>query len=350
MADTLKVGFIGAGGIAHNHMKLLERVGGNKVVAASDVSQATLDKRKEEFGVEHLYTDYKAMLAEQAKNLDAVSICTPNGLHAENSIAASEAGLHVMVEKPMAMDAEEGQRMIDAAKAAGKELIVGFQWRFHPNTKLIRDMLDAGTLGDIMYVRVQALRRRGIPNWGVFGRKDLQGGGPMIDIGVHALEMAHYMMGTPTPTTVTGNTWTYMGDKPSDVKSVWPNWDYKSYTVEDLATGMVRFDTGAMLTIEASFVAHIKDSDVFNVNILGTKGGANWELGEVYTDFNNYMMNMKPGYEEKPDYFFLKMKHFVEVCRDGRKNESSGEESLAVQKMLDGVYASAAAGKEVSVA
>ena len=178
-------------------------------------------------------------------------------------------------------------------------------------------------MGEILYVRVQALRRRGIPNWGVFGRKDLQGGGPMIDIGVHALEMAHFMIGAPTPKTVTGNAWTYMGNQPSDVKSMWPGWDYKSYTVEDLATGMVRFDTGAMLSIEASFVAHIKE-DVFNVNIIGTKGGANWELKEIYADQNGYMMNLTPGYLPKEDYFFEKMKHFIEVCRDGRENESDG--------------------------
>ena len=347
MSEPYQVGFIGAGGIAHNHMKLLEKVGGVEIAAASDVSQQTLDRRKEEFGIPHVYTDYRQMLRERPE-VQAVSVCTPNGLHAENAIAALEAGKHVMVEKPMAMNATQGRAMIDAAKAAGKQLVVGFQWRFHPTTHMIRDYVKSGELGEILYVRVQALRRRGIPNWGVFGRKDLQGGGPMIDIGVHALEMAHFMMGAPTPKTVTGNTWTYMGDKPSDVKSMWPGWDHKSYTVEDFAAGMVRFDTGAMLNIEASFVAHIKE-DVFNVNLMGTKGGANWELKELYADQNGYMMNLTPGYLPKEDYFFEKMKHFIEVCRDGRENESDGAAGLAVQKMLDGVYASAEAGREVGV-
>src|SRR6185437_15906252 len=129
----------------------------------------------------------------------------------------------------MAMTAAEGQQMLDAAKKAGKQLIVGFQSRFDPKTKLVRDQISAGTFGNLLYVRAQALRRRGIPNWGVFGRKDLQGGGPMIDIGVHILETAHYMMGSPRPVSAFGNAWTYMGNKPSDVASVWPGWDYQTY-------------------------------------------------------------------------------------------------------------------------
>ena len=104
-----------------------------------------------------------------------------------------------------------------------------------------------------MFVKCQALRRRGIPNWGVFGQKKLQGGGPMIDIGVHVIEMAHYMMGSPEPVAAAGNTWTYMGNKKSAVVSQWPNWDYKTYTVEDLAIGQIRFDNGSILQIEASF-------------------------------------------------------------------------------------------------
>src|SRR5207237_8459084 len=133
----------------------------------------------------------------------------------------------------------EGQQMIDAAKKIKKELIVAFQFRFEPKSRLIRRQVDEGRFGKIMYARAQALRRRGIPNWGVFGRKDLQGGGPMIDIGVHILETAHYMIGSPRPVSCTGNTWTFMGNKASDVASMWPNWDHKTYTVEDMDVGMV---------------------------------------------------------------------------------------------------------------
>jgi predicted dehydrogenase len=139
-----------------------------------------------------------------------------------------------------------------------------------------------------------------------------------------------------------------MGNKPSAIVSAWPNWDYKTYTVEDMAVGMVRFDNGSILTIEASFVAHI-EKDIFNIDIFGTKGGADWDGSKIFTDHGGYMMNMSPGWMPKWDYFEYKMKHFVEVCQDKRENESPGEHGLLVQKMLDGVYASAEKGREVKL-
>jgi predicted dehydrogenase len=345
-----KVAFIGAGGIARHHAKFLKAMEtqGVEIVAACDVSEKSLDAFKEITGPEiRTFADYKVMLKEM-KEVDAVDICTPNGLHAEDTIAALNAGKHVMVEKPMAMNAREGQAMLDAGRKAEKELIVGFQYRFDPRSKVIRDQVASGTFGKIMYVRAQALRRRGIPNWGVFGRKDLQGGGPMIDIGVHILECAHSMVGSPRPVSCTSNTWTYLGNQPSNVASVWPNWDHQNYTVEDLAVGMIRFDNGMMLTIESSFVAHI-EKDVFNIKVFGEKGGANWETSGIFADHGGYMMNMTPAFLPKIDVFEYKMRHFVEVCRDGRPNESSGEQGLMVQKMLDGVYASSAQGREVAI-
>lgn len=342
-----RVAFIGSGAIALHHISLLKKMENVEVVAAADVSEKALAAVKEQHGVEKLYTDYHKMLKE-VKEIDAVDVCTPNGQHAANCIAALRAGHHVLVEKPMAMNAVEAREMLEASQKAQKHLVVGFQYRFDPRSKLIKDQIDAGEFGRILYVRAQALRRRGIPNWGVFGRKDLQGGGPMIDIGVHILEMAHYIIGSPRPVAVSGNTWTYMGDKPSSVASQWPNWDYKTYTVEDMAAGLIRFDTGALLTIESSFVAHI-EKDVFNIQIMGEKGGANWETSQIFTDLGGYMMNMKPGYLPTLDNFEYKMKHFVEVCQGLRQSESTAEQGLMVQKMLDGIYASAQAGHEVAV-
>jgi predicted dehydrogenase len=347
VSKSFKVAFIGTGWVGDHQMKHLSKLDGIECVAAADVSEGSLQKFKTAWNPKHTFADYRQMLAE-VKELDAVSVCTPNGLHAQNTIDALQAGHHVLVEKPMAMNAREGQRMLDAARASGKQLIVGFQHRFEPKTKLIRDQIASGSFGKILYVRAQALRRRGIPNWGVFGRKDLQGGGPMIDIGVHIMETAHYMIGSPRPVTATGNHWTFMGNKPSNVVSMWPNWDHATYTVEDFAAGMIRFEDGGLLTIEASFVTHI-EKDVWNIQVYGERGGANWETSQIFTDHGGYMMNMTPGYVPQWDHFTYKMKHFVEVCRDGRPNESPGEHGLMVQKMLDGVYASAAAGKEVGI-
>ena len=344
----LRIAFIGAGGIALHHMKYLKQVGNNEVVAASDVSQMSLDKLKAQYPEVKQYNDYAKMLEELDGQIDAVDVCTPNSLHAPNALAALRAGKHVLVEKPMAMNAKEAQQMVDAAKKAGKQLIVGFQHRFEPRSKLIRDQVQSDSFGKVLYVRAQALRRRGIPNWGVFGRKELQGGGPMIDIGVHILETAHYLIGTPRPISASGGTWTYMGNKPSEIACAWPNWDYKTYTVEDLAVGMIRFENNSILMIESSFVAHI-EKDIWNVTVMGEKGGAVWDSSQIFTDHNGYMMNMTPGYLGKWDHFEYKMKHFVEVCQGKRDNESPGEHGLMVQKMLDAVYASAEQQREVKI-
>jgi predicted dehydrogenase len=183
----------------------------------------------------------------------------------------------------------------------------------------------------------------------VFGRKELQGGGPMIDIGVHVIEMAHYAMGSPKPVAASGNTWTYLGDKPSDIESAWKGWDWKTYTVEDLAVGLIRFANGATLSIEASFAAHI-EKDVWNFSLMGEKGGANWDPPQVFSDQHGYMFTHAPAFVPHQGWdanWAEKMRHFVEVCRDGRANIAPGESGLMVQQMLDGVYRSAAARQEV---
>jgi predicted dehydrogenase len=242
--------------------------------------------------------------------------------------------------------------MIDTAKKAGKKLAVGFQYRYHPNTEFLTRARDAGEFGNVMFVKCQALRRRGIPNWGVFGRKELQGGGPMIDIGVHVIEMAHYVMGSPKPIAASGNTWTYMGNKKSDIVSQWPNWDYKTYTVEDLAIGQIRFENGAILQIEASFAAHI-EKDVWNFTIVGDKGGASWDPAAIFTDRSGTMINSTPGFlSNKTDFhslFVSKLRNFVEGCLNDSPLRAPGEAGYAVQKILDGVYRSAEAGKEVKI-
>src|SRR3954464_8433031 len=233
-AKPFRIAFIGTGGIALHQMKYLKSIPGVEIIAVSDVNEKALTKVKDQHHIERTYTDYRKMLRD-VPEIDAVSVCTPNGLHAENAIAALDSGKHVLVEKPMAMTAREATKMVEASRRAGKQLIVGFQHRFEPRSKMLHDQVKAGQFGKVLYVRCQALRRRGIPSWGVFGRKDLQGGGALIDIGVHAIETAHFLMGSPRPLSATAGTFRYIGDKPSGVETEWGPWDHKSYTVEDLA-------------------------------------------------------------------------------------------------------------------
>lgn len=344
----LRVGFIGCGAIAQTHMRYLKTYPGVQIVCGADIRPAALERMKSAHGVEAVYEDFHIMLQEVGDDVDAISICTPNGVHAEAALAALEAGKHVLCEKPMAMNAQQAQKMADTAKTNGVEFVIGFQHRFEPRSKVIRDLIGSGALGDILYVRAQALRRRGIPNWGVFGQKELQGGGPLIDIGVHILEASHSIIGTPRPVSATGNTFTYLGNTQSAVNSQWKGWDWQTYTVEDLAVGMVRFETGTMLTLESSFVAHI-EQDVFNIQFFGTKGGAIWDGSKIYTDYHDYMINASPTYVGNWDIWDYKMRHFVEVVRDGRPNEAPAVDGVMVQKMLDGIYASAAVGHEVAI-
>ncbi len=346
-----RLAIVGCGGISETHIKALQTFPDVEIVAGVDIKPERLKVMEEKYKIPHLYSDWKKMLAEVKP--DGVDVCTPNGVHADPAIDASNAGCHVLVEKPMAMNPDQCQKMIDAAKKANKKLVVGFQYRYHPNTQFLTRAREDGRFGNIMFVKCQALRRRGIPNWGVFGQKALQGGGPMIDIGVHVIEMAHYVMGSPKPVAASGNVWTYMGNKPSNVTSMWPNWDYKTYTVEDLAIGQIRFDNGAILQIEASFAAHIKE-DVWNFTMMGDKGGCQWEPAMIFTDRAGTMTNESAAYlSNKTDFhnlFISKLRNFIDGATTNSKLEAPGEAGLAVQKMLDGVYRSAEAGKEISIA
>jgi len=345
-----RVAIIGCGGIAQTHMAALRRMPDVEVVAGVDIVKERLDIFQEKWGVTELYKDWKKML--KAVEPDGVSVCTPNGVHAAPAVDSLKAKSHVIVEKPMAMNPTECKQMITAAKKARKKLSVGFQFRYHPNTQFLTRARDNGDFGDIMYVKCEALRRRGIPNWGVFGQKKLQGGGPMIDIGVHVLEMAHYFMGSPKPVAATGNIWTYMGNKPSKVVCPWPNWDHKTYTVEDLAIGHIRFENGAILQIEASFVAHI-EKDLWNFTFMGTKGGGQWDPPSIFTDRNDTMVNTTPYFVgDKASFdtlFDIKLRNWIDGCRKNQKLEAPGEAGLAIQKIIDGVYRSAKAGKEVAI-
>jgi len=348
-SKKLRVAFIGAGGIAGTHMRYLDQMDDVEIVAQADISKESMDRWAEQYGIADSFTDYGEMLKKVKP--DAVSVCTPNGNHAPATIAALKAGAHVIVEKPMAMNGREAQAMINAANKGKRKLVIGFQYRFDPKTQFIKNAIDGGQVGKVMYGRIQALRRRGIPNWGVFGRKDLQGGGPLIDIGVHALEMTHYAMGSPKPVAASGSTFTYIGDKKSDVVSQWPNWDYKNYTVEDLAIGQIRFENGAILSIEASFAAHIEKNE-WNFTLMGEKGGTSWDPPGLFRDDNGYMVNTEPNWLPSgpaADCFAAKMRNFVEHVLYDKPTMAPAEHGLMVQKMLDGIYASAEKGGEVKI-
>ena len=340
-----KVGFIGGGGISRHHMKYLAQMDDVELVAVADVSEDALEQCSREFGFSHCFTDYRDLL--KIKGIKAVTVGTPNAVHHQPTIDALKAGKDVMVEKPMAMTPEEASEMVRTARKHKRLLVIGFQHRFSAAAQMLKRSIGQGIFGDIMYARCLALRRRGIPNWGVFGRKDLQGGGALIDIGVHMIETAHYLMGSPQPISASGSTYTYMGTKPSETVCPWPDWDYKTYTVEDLAVGMVRFDNGATLSIEASFAAHIGQGE-WTFSLMGEKGGGQFSPPMIFKDEAGTMVNLTPDLP-KYDEFERKMRHFVECVQTREPSDAPGEHGLLVQQILNGIYRSAEAGREIAI-
>ena len=348
----LRIAFVGAGSIARSQMQALTRRDDVSIVALADPVQAALSECGEEFGVASLHTDYRQMLRHH--DVDAVSVCTPNRLHVAPTIAALKAGADVLCEKPLAMTAAEAKRMVRTADTLGRKLVVGFQYRYDPRTQFLRKAVEDGQFGRILYGRVRAMRRRGIPNWGTFGSKAQQGGGPLIDIGVHALEMAHYTMGSPKPVSASADMFTYIGNKPSnEVESAWKGWNYRNYDVEDLAVGRIRFDDGSVIHIEASFAAHIEKDD-WNFELMGQRAGCTWQPPAIFSDEAGHMVNKTPGWLSPRtswrEVFDSKMNHFVEHVLYDKPTIAPGADGLAVQQMLYALYRYAEnSGSEVKI-
>lgn len=249
MADKLRIGIIGSGGIAQGcHMTGYATMPDLcEIVAVSDVNLDTAKKAAEKFNVPNTYADYKEMLA--IEKLDAVSVATPNKYHKQPTIDAFIAGVNVLCEKPLGMNADECRAMCRAAEDSGKILQVGLQSRFNGPSRWLRSYIDGGNMGDVYFARAQALRRRGVPGWGVFIEKDKQGGGPLIDIGVHILDLTLFLMGYPKPVSASGKTWNTLGKNPA-LWNAWGDYDRDKFTVEDFAVGLIKFDNGAVISLE----------------------------------------------------------------------------------------------------
>ena len=348
----LRVAIIGAGNISSRHIFAYSRIPSVEIVAGCDIKAERLAwfVQQPGCGRARTYADYRELLASE--RVDIVDVCTPNGVHHPVAVAALRSGAHVMVEKPMAMTPAECEEMIQVARRCGRLLSVGFQVRYSPVVQMCARAVADGLLGDLLYVKVHAMRRRGVPNWGVFGQKELQGGGPLIDLGIHQIESAHYAMGQPRPVAVTGRTWTFLGDRKSEVISKWPGWDYKTYTVEDLAVGQIRFENGMLMQVESAFCSHIAEDEGY-WELMGTRGGFSSKDAAVYTDLAGTMVNMQAGYLPTYNYphdMVAKMENFVSAVLNGTPLCVTGEEGLAVQKMIAGLYASAEnGGAEVKI-
>lgn len=279
MSSKVKIGIVGCGGIANGkHFPSLSKLDNVEIVAFCDIVGERAQTGAEKFGIPgaKVYTDYQQMLSDGGT--DVVHVLTPNDAHAPITIAALEAGNHVMSEKPIAKTSLEAKAMLEAATKSGKKLTVGYNNRYRSDSQYLKRLCVRGDLGEIYFAKAHAVRRRAVPTWGVFLDEEKQGGGPLIDIGTHALDLTLWMMDNYKPKTVMGAKYRKLADTENAANAFGP-WDPKEFTVEDSAFGFITMENGATIFLESSWALNTLDVDEAKTTLCGTKGGADMKGG-----------------------------------------------------------------------
>ena len=353
--SKLRVGVIGAG-IGATHLAAYSKIPRVEIVALAGLDDDRVRRVAAEYNVPQTYREYEHLLA--SPNIDAVSICLPNILHAPVALAALEAGKHVLVEKPLARNPSESQQMVDAAAASERILMVSFDKRYRGDVQWVKNYIDSGALGRIYYAKAHWMRRIGIPRLGSwFVSKEQAGGGPLIDLGVHVLDMALYLMGEPRAIAASANTYAEFGPRGQKgwVREQFTN-ENNPYEVEDLATAFVRLENGATLLLEASWATHSSAADDFGVTLYGTEGGVeifvhnygHENTVRVFTDVQGVPTDLTP-HIPKGDGHLQVITRFVEAILDVKTPSPSAEEGRQRVNLIDTCYRSAAAGRELQI-
>lgn len=339
----VRVGVVGLG-MGWHHVKMYQQHPRCEMVAICDVDPARLSAAEKELGVPRTFNDPHALFA--SGEVDAVSIATPNTLHAPLTIAALKAGLHVLCEKPMAMNTAEARRMVDAARRAKRKLAIHFNHRANPGVQWIARAAAAGQLGEVYFARTVWHRRRGIPGRASFLDKAFSGGGAMIDLGVHMLDQTLFIMGYPRVESVAAATYTKFDRK--DVPHLPMN-------VDDFATAFVRFKGGATLAMEISWASHHHHAEQFLVQVYGTEGGAR-RVSENYQEVAVELYRRDHGgltttrMDAPPRDLTNVQADFIDSILEGREPAYSGEKhGLVTMQILDAIYQSSRTGREVRI-
>lgn len=364
----VQIAIVGCGGIANQkHMPSIKANSGKaEIVAFCDIIPERAKKAAGDYGTPDakVYTDYKEMLADTSVEFDVVHVCTPNVAHCPITVASFEAGKHVMCEKPMAHNTEDAQKMIDAWKKSGKKFTIGYQNRFRDDTTTLNASCKNGELGEVYFAKAHALRRRAVPTWGVFPNKALQGGGPLIDIGTHALDITLWMMDNYKPVSVTGQVFYKLGrqaDGPDG--NVFGPWDPETFEVEDSAFGMIKMENGAVVYLESSWALNILKSMEASTTLCGTKGGAEIHHGGSYPKdeliYNNVEHNQLMEKIISPagivDFFeggasaegVREQSQWMDAIINDTDPLVKPEQAFVVTQILDAIYKSAETGKEI---
>ena len=351
--EKIKAGIIGTGGISKFHMNgyksMPEFV---DVVAVCDIDEAKVKAYAEAFHVPRYYTDYNEMMEKE--QLDCVSVTTWNSAHKGATIAALRGGANVLCEKPMAMNAKEAKEMLDVAKETGKLLQIGFVRRFGKDAETLKDYATSGYFGDIYYSKVAYLRKDGCPG-GWFGDKAFSGGGPLIDLGVHIIDLARYLAGLPQPVSAYGQTFNNLGMHRA--AGVEPTWEIEvngghPFNVEDCTTAMIKFDNGFTLLAETSFNLNTKENESYNIEIFGTKSGVSFSPRfEEFTVRDGHFVNLEPEYKQNSfgDMFNIEMHKFIDASLGLIPCAAPAEDGYALMKIIDAIYESARIGRSVKI-
>jgi predicted dehydrogenase len=348
----LKVGVIGVGGIAKVHMPGWKNSPHAEVVAGSDISSEVLSKWGAEHGVKKLHASPVELLSDP--DIDIVDICAPSNYHAELAIAALQAGKHVLCEKPLAPTPVAIRKMMAARDKSRKLLMTAQHFRFQESSRALKAEVDGGALGDIYHARSWMLRRATLPTRLSFLQKKHSGGGPCIDIGVHILDLTLWMMGHPKPVSVSGVARKELAGQPGAF-SIWGGAIPKEMDVEDFAAAFVRFENGASLVLEVSWMLHHDTKgqcEDMQMWLYGSKAGAQWPDCRIHTSRNETQQHLDTQLvrlenQEKPHA--AECMAFAKAVAENAPSPVPAEESLIVQTILDGLYRSQLEGGEVKL-
>lgn len=356
--EVVKIGIVGCGGIANGkHLPSLKKLPNVEIVSFFDIIPEKTAAAAAAYGAKgaRVCGSYKEMLKD--KSIDVIHVCTPNKSHGDLAVLALDAGKHVMCEKPMAKTSVDARKMVQAVKRSGKKLTIGYQNRYRADSLYLNKICRDGDLGEIYYAKAHAVRRRAVPTWGVFLNEEEQGGGPLIDIGTHALDLTLWMMNNYKPVSVMGSVYHKLG-KQKNCANAWGPWDPKKFNVEDSAFGFITMENGATIMLESSWAINYLQTGEAKTTLCGTAGGADmWgdglrvngeKHGKLFT--NN--IELKTGgvdfYDgSKDNAADREARMWIDCIINDTEPMVKPEEALVVTEILEAIYKSAKTGKPV---
>ncbi|MCL2839307.1 MAG: Gfo/Idh/MocA family oxidoreductase [Defluviitaleaceae bacterium] len=364
---AIKVGFIGCGFIAlTKHLPGMSQEKDVEMAAFCDIIVEKAEKAKKEFGTSNskVYTDYKTLIADPT--IDVIHVLTPNASHAEITIAALEAGKHVMCEKPMAATSADAKKMLEARDRTGKLLTIGYQYRHYNENQVAKKVIDEGYLGDIYYSEASYIRRRGVPTWGVFTDKAQQGGGALIDIATHVLDLSLFMMNNYDVDYVVGTSFEKLGKMLTPEQQGQTNmfrhgmqdpWNNETFEVEEFAVGYIKMKNGAVIHLKSSWALNMADTPA-QVLLCGTKGGLDTTDSRVrlnhivagqqsITMVGDKVAPYVPGFSSGEPPPSLEAQYWVNAIKGEGDLFVTADQAYVVTRILEAIYDSSKTGKAI---